>query len=747
MLSERVDALAAWIKELDAQLHASAAVGDSKTLKELAKALAAWNKHDPKLEERVTNRVDVLADRFATLAGTVNVTATSLAGKDGEIANLRRELEEGNARIESVVRELRQAGSGPEVAELRRAVAELSSERRLRPGEQRVDEISAEVDVIAQRFDTLSKTVSTTAAGLAGREGELVAMRTRLDETDARASSLVGELRASVEALSRQVAGLDARSDDPKSILLFESRLDDLSGNVEQIAESLDAVAASVASASADIAANETELATTNQRFEETSAQVDAMILELQTTVAALPATGVIDAEVEERLHALGRRADEATGHLAQLQAALAAQLDESSSSATTVDLVLSEVAERLTELERGRDAAITELDRSTLAWVEERAWVRRQLEQLAIAVGEASADESLELRLQELASRIEEMEQRPPDGGHRGRACHRCLGRRESRAEGRARRACGDARLVVGAGAHADAGGRRRRIRGAPYGAHAPPRVDRARRRRCGRGDRPGRSVLGSGDRLARVPPRRHRGVHAGSSTDTRYGNRRPRVDELARRLEAIEQDRVTTQDSPAEAQELRDLRVLMNGLRMRLTSSEKEIAALELRRHRQPARRHRAPSRLARALELDVRRRTGPCSRRRPLSRRAARHGAKDGAARSGGSREPRGGAHAVRAPCVAASSGGCQQLELESADAGYSTKATPGRSVRSSRSGARRRSDRTGGRRGCGIIGYSCGDSARAAAARLPIGCSRARSSRRIVRSHRSAKAGTR
>src|SRR4249920_179953 len=175
-LAERVDALAIWIKELDAQLRAGSTVGDPKALKELAKALEAWNKHDPKLEQRLTNRVDVLADRFATLAGTVNVTATSLAGKDGEIASLRRELEEGTARIESVVRDLRQAG-GSDLTELRKAVAELASERKSQASDSRVDAISGEVDVLAQRLGTLSKTVSTTAAGLAGREGELTTLR------------------------------------------------------------------------------------------------------------------------------------------------------------------------------------------------------------------------------------------------------------------------------------------------------------------------------------------------------------------------------------------------------------------------------------------------------------------------------------------------------------------------------------------------------------------------------------------
>ena len=50
----------------------------------------------------------------------------------------------------------------------------------------------------------------------------------------------------------------------------------------------------------------------------------------------------------------------------------------------------------------------------------------------------------------------------------------------------------------------------------------------------------------------------------------------------ELARRLEAVENERETTPDTAAVADELQDLRVLINGLRMRVTSSEKELATL---------------------------------------------------------------------------------------------------------------------------------------------------------------------
>ncbi len=183
-LSERVEALAAWIHEVDALVRATAIAGDPETLTELARVLEAWAERDPRLEDRLTSRIEVLADRLATLSATVSVTAAALAGKDGEIAALRRELEQGNARIDVVLTELRSSGSARDVAELRNAVAALSVEHRPVTSDA-VEQLPGKVGVLAERLDTLSKTVATTAAGLAGREGELARLRRLVESGDA----------------------------------------------------------------------------------------------------------------------------------------------------------------------------------------------------------------------------------------------------------------------------------------------------------------------------------------------------------------------------------------------------------------------------------------------------------------------------------------------------------------------------------------------------------------------------------
>ena len=678
-LSERVDALAAWIKELDGQLRASTAVGDPKALKELAKALEAWNKHDPKLEQRLTNRVDVLADRLTTLAGTVNVTATSLAGKDGEIAGLRRELEEGNARIESVVHGLQQTGPGSDVAELRRAVEKLASERRSLASDSRVDIVSGEMDVLAQRLEALSETVTAATAGLAGREGELIALRVKLEETDERAGALAHELQESVDALASQVAVLEDRSSDADALERYENYLGQLAGQVEHLAGSLDAVSASVASATESISANEIELEAVNRRFEAASAHVDGLIGDLQQTVSALPAAGAIDPEVEDRLHALGAQVEGATRQLAELETAMTAQWREGATSAAAIEHELADVSQRLANVEHGRDEAIAALDRASETWVEERAWVRDQLEQLAAAVEDARADETLAPRLSELAARVEAME----------------LGQESvSAAVARAAEAWDAQRdelkgelealstTMSSLPAQAPAQSASKDDDTVELLTELAERLDSLEREKLmvateiSQAQEHWASAIGAIearlDDVAGATP----GVTHVPDTETVE-----RIGELARRLEAVEHEREATPDAPAVAEELRDLRVLMNGLRMRLTSNEKELDALSSRGD--------VVSRLD-----DI------ALRLASLERSAATYAAVpapvvpgDGRFRvemrgldqrmeqlESAARENRDAVLAQFERLASRLQWRLQQLELESTDAGYSTKATP-------------------------------------------------------------------
>jgi chromosome segregation ATPase len=573
-LSERVDALASWIQDLDGQLQAASVVGDGKKLKELAKALEAWNKHDPKLEERVTNRVDVLADRLETFAKTVNTTAASLAGKDGEIARLRRELEEGNARIEATVRELRQAGPGVDMAALRREIAALASEKGSKSGDRRVDKLSGDLDVLAQRLDTLSKTVSTTAAGLAGREGELIALRTRLEQGDARADTLVRELRSSVDSLARQVDDLADRPRDTRATELFGALVDELHGKVEQLASQLYGVSGSVASATARIASNEAALSDVQRRLSDAGTRVGAMIQELRETVASLPTSGAVEAAVEEHLRTFGVQVEGAMEHIARLEAATKARLAQATSATADLEHVLADAAERLAGLEQERDTVADALTRANAAWTEESAWVRGKLDELAAAVDEVQNEDSLKPELDDLAGRVEAIEY-----GHQ---------------------AVGAELARVGAALDAERDELKRELDSlaaslalAPEAPAVPDRETESKvadlASRLGALERESTAVAAEiaqaqaswAAEIAALERRLEYVAAEPGEAPERIAD--GRVDELVSRLDALERDRQQADaGSTEEVEELRDLRVLINGLRMRLASSEKELAAL---------------------------------------------------------------------------------------------------------------------------------------------------------------------
>jgi len=575
-LSARVESLAGWVSDIEAQLRATSVTGDAKTLKELAKALEAWNKHDPKLEKRLTERVDVLADRFATLSETVNTTAAALAGKGGEIASLRRELEEGNARIESLVRDLRQGGTSPDVAELRKAIATLSTERSGAVDDRRVDQITSDIDVLSQRLDTLSKTVSTTAAALAGKEGELASLRSRLEDGDVRADSLVAELRTTVAQLSHQVASIDERpGGDPQTARIFENHLLDLGSRVEQLGEGLDAVSASVATTAAGVESNETELADVRYRFEEASARIEAMLAELGDVQTAIPATGPVDPEIEERLAVLAGQVEELSGSLVHLDEQAALRSRDATAAALELERLVDSVTHRLAGVERAHTSAAAELERIGGAFADERTWVRDQLDILAGAVEQIRPDGTLEPRLLDLASRIEAMEH--------GQSIVGSEVARIAAAWDAERDALRHDLESFAASVQSETASAGLDERSQQLIAELASRL--------GEMERGGTAVAAEVSRvearwsaeLGSLASRLEEIAALAATAPVAESQPDERVDEALQRLEALEHvvSRPST-GAPGDPDELRDIRVLINGLRMRLASSEKELAAL---------------------------------------------------------------------------------------------------------------------------------------------------------------------
>jgi chromosome segregation ATPase len=465
-LVERVDGIAAWINDLDGRVRAAElATSDEKTAKELRRAVEALSKHDPKLEKRLTNRVDVLADRLATLAATVSTTAASLARKDGEIAALRKDLDEGGKRLQSLVVEFGKSAAADEVEKLRAAIRAVQAERPARTSDARVDNLGAKVDYLTERVDTLAKTVATTAAGLVGREGEIATLRQRLDEGSARleqtsvelrrmqsdgagtrrldalkvaldatnerlagrenevaalrsrideaysrVGTVVAELQGSLTTLSSQVRALEALPDATDQALSDQAA--ELNVRVDGLAEQVVAVASTVETVLSGLGERDEEIAALTRRVDEASERADVVVAELRQALAELPAPGTVEGEVESRLAELSGSLLAVTEQLTALAASSSAHSDATEARGAALERLLADAGERLAALESDRDAVVEQLAQASSAWSQERGWVRARLEELAAAEAEASsAHEGFTPVLETLSARLASME------------------------------------------------------------------------------------------------------------------------------------------------------------------------------------------------------------------------------------------------------------------------------------------------------------------------------------------------
>ena len=200
---------------------------------------------------------EAFAERLDMLASTVSSTAAGLARTDGELAGLRRELGSGLARMEELVAEMRSRARASDVRELEKKVGAMAFEGARAPDSKRIDDLSSKVAVLLERVDTLGTTVATTAASVAGRDGEVAALRRKFGESSPPAVD---------EALLRRVEDVAAAS--ASASMRLESHGDEigaLAGRVEvlderlsELAERIDAaerervtLAASVADAAA----------------------------------------------------------------------------------------------------------------------------------------------------------------------------------------------------------------------------------------------------------------------------------------------------------------------------------------------------------------------------------------------------------------------------------------------------------------------------------------------------------------
>jgi chromosome segregation ATPase len=457
-LDERVDSIATWVSEIEARLRATElATGDERTAKELRKAIEALTKHDPKLEKRVNDHVAVLADRLETLASTISRTAAALAARDGEIAGLRRELEDAGKRIEALGGDTGRGVDAREIARLRGMIDAVAAQRPLRASDSRVDELGGRVRLLADRVDSMAATVAAAAStlgrregdlanlrekldrgssqiegltvelrrlhrdgdllqqldalnaavavangGLAAREEEAAALRARIDEAYSRVGSVVTEMQRALGGLTTQVAALETLPEATAAAL--DGRAAELGGRVDAVGRRLDAVAAEVASGLRDLERRDRDLASLHGELDVQRAHVDSVVQELRAELAALPDPRARDPELDARLDDLAKTAAQVASRLEEVAA--------SASRTTELEHTLEKLSTRLDSVEQERDTAAAQLERADGMWLEERDWVRRQLERLAAAHAEASeAAGGLTPELGELRTRLDEVE------------------------------------------------------------------------------------------------------------------------------------------------------------------------------------------------------------------------------------------------------------------------------------------------------------------------------------------------
>ena len=361
------------------------------------------SKNESKAEERFAARIDLISERLDTLASTVATTASAMAKKDGEIATLRRDLQARDEQLQALVaRAQASAGADPRVLlELRQAVAALANERTKQAGTRQIDQLADKVGLLGQRLETVSTTISTTAAGLAKREGELASIRKQLEalptgpvpaatpdptlrrSLDELGTGLVGvkmrldgqaaeleavktiaveqqapaeELRAMLTTLRAQVESLDGLRPGVTEEQLDE-RLGETSAALDVLAQRIDALTSSVETANANLSDKEHELAALHRHFTEASKRIESIVDDLREALGAFPETAPeAVAAVKSQLQAMVEQVEAVARRLDTLEAARS-------------DGVVREVVERIEILDRRVAALSADVARAKALW------------------------------------------------------------------------------------------------------------------------------------------------------------------------------------------------------------------------------------------------------------------------------------------------------------------------------------------------------------------------------------------
>lgn len=198
---------------------------------------------------------EALAERVDMLASTVSSAAAALARTDGEIAGLRRELGNGLARVEELTAELRSRARASEVRELEKKIGALDFTSGRSSDPERVDDLASKVAVLAERVDTLGATVANAAGSVAGRDGDVAALRRMLDQRASASPTVDEALRRRVEDAAAASASASLRVESQAGELgALDGRVEALEDRLSELVERLEAAERDSATRAAAVA-------------------------------------------------------------------------------------------------------------------------------------------------------------------------------------------------------------------------------------------------------------------------------------------------------------------------------------------------------------------------------------------------------------------------------------------------------------------------------------------------------------
>ena len=209
----------------------------------------------------------------------------------------------------------------------------LANERTKQAGTKQIDELADKVGLLGQRLETVSTTISTTAAGLAKREGELAVIRKQLETLpagpvaatppDPDLRRLLDELGTGLVSVKMRLDGQAAELEAVKSIAVeqqapaeelramlttlrarvesldglragvteeqLDERLAETSSALDVLAQRIDALTSNVETATANLSDKEHELAALHRHFTEASKRIESIVDDLREALGAFP--------------------------------------------------------------------------------------------------------------------------------------------------------------------------------------------------------------------------------------------------------------------------------------------------------------------------------------------------------------------------------------------------------------------------------------------------------------------------